>query len=89
MHNENWQQKFEDKTGTIFGQKRKVILYDLMTLGKNDKAFYNQIACLINWDTSEAIDGYTIDELKDMKDTLEHAIQTMQRKDCVGQLYLY
>lgn len=48
----------------------------------------NLVACLQGWDTEESIDGYSLKELKDLREQLDFAILEMKWKDS-NQLSLF
>jgi hypothetical protein len=52
-------------------------------LGSNVK-----VACLIDWDTHECVDGYSIKELKDLREKLDEAILRMAYEN-PNQHYLF
>jgi hypothetical protein len=66
-----------------------VILYDLTTLTNQKKLSRETLACMINWDTDEPVNGYTREELKSLSWVLEEVIDKMKTVDCPGQLYLF
>jgi hypothetical protein len=66
-----------------------VILYDLITETNHEKLSRETLACIMNWDTDEPINGYTLSELKSLSCTLKEVIDKMKSIDCPGQLYLF
>jgi len=40
-----------------------------------------KVACLIDWDTKECIDGYSIGELRDLRQKLDETILRMTYED--------
>ena len=50
---------------------------------------HNTIACLLNFDTKEAIDGYSLEEMEDILDLIQSVVNTMKNKDCSGQMLLF
>lgn len=65
------------------------MLYDLTDPTCKKESSREVVACLLNWDTIEAVDGYKLNELRDLSDILNNMIQKMERLDCAGQLYLF
>lgn len=89
MDKENWCLKFADKTGTTFGPETKVNLYDLINFTTTKEDSHKYVACLHNWDTKEIIDGYTVAELKVLKEMLEKTINKMESVSDSKQFLLF
>ena len=71
-------QPCEEKTGIMSIRDPKVILCEVKTSENENN---QKLACLINWDTTEKIDGYSVKELKELRQKLDETILRMAYED--------
>jgi hypothetical protein len=54
-----------------------------------EKHSHETLACILNWDTDEPVNGYTLEELNSLLSVLKNVIDKMKSSDCKGQLFLF
>lgn len=78
-------QSCEEKTGIMSIRDPKVILCEVRISEKENP---QKLACLIDWNTYEKIDGYTVKELKELRQKIDEAILQLSYED-PNQHYLF